>query len=520
MDAGEYDKLLAVQDTSVLGVEKTIRAMGCLIDLSSDLGRIEGIAHAIKVLGNTQGQALTPTQKTILNYFLGNAWSAKRVLSRTGTAAAWDWQQEELEKEIASFRIAIQSAREGGLPPALLCEVFTNLANALNHVGRFVEALSYWDRAITVDAKFSMATGNKGVSLFHYATMLYDQGHAVEFLKVAYGLLCQAVKGDVFLGAQRGFEACRQRIETLLRPEYLSSPPTYAEFSLGDTDEERAYRKWCLQNCLFLNPLNDLGPYSIAACDVFSNPPIVVKIHEGPYYHGFFNQMKQEYVSARLLYYEGTVQAGPHYSDKDVLLYNTLDYPCYGLCIEKQKLAFRAAYSLLDKTAYFLNHYLGLGILEKRVSFKSLWYLQQTKPKGLRSEFASRPNWPLRGLFWLAKDLYEDEAGFRDMVEPEAQLLAEVRNHLEHKYLKIHEDIWPGPHELGTANAAGLADTLAFSIHRTQLADRGMMMLRLARSALVYLSLGVHEEERKRAATRSPQDRIGTIPLLPWEDDW
>ena len=119
---------------------------------------------------------------------------------------------------------------------------------------------------------------------------------------------------------------------------------------------------------------------------------------EPPAIFGFFNQMKQEFASARYLYYEGIHAEGTHFSDTDVLLYNTLDYPAYGLATEKIRLAYRAAYSLFDKIAYFINDHFALGIKPERVSFGSLWLRRKASPKtspaafyGLRELAASRP---------------------------------------------------------------------------------------------------------------------------------
>ena len=123
------------------------------------------------------------------------------------------------------------------------------------------------------------------------------------------------------------------------------------DHSLGETVEERAYRTWCLRERLFINPLNDLGARPIAARDVLTLPSLTVT---GTYTRvppaiGFFNQMKQEFVSGRYLYYEAVQSEGPHFSDRGVLLYNTLDYPAYSLAVEKMRAAFRIVYSLFDK---------------------------------------------------------------------------------------------------------------------------------------------------------------------------
>jgi len=44
-----------------------------------------------------------------------------------------------------------------------------------------------------------------------------------------------------------------------------------------------------------------------------------------------YNQLKQEFVSARYLYYEGITSEAVHFSDKKVYLYDTLDAPVYSL---------------------------------------------------------------------------------------------------------------------------------------------------------------------------------------------
>jgi hypothetical protein len=224
--------------------------------------------------------------------------------------------------------------------------------------------------------------------------------------------------------------------------------------------------------------------------------------------------MKQEFVSARYLDYEGMSAEGPHFSDRGVLLYNTLDYPVYSLAVEKVKAAFRTSYGLFDKIAYFLNDYLRLGIPETRVTFRTFWYEGQERKRGLRKEFVKRPNWSLRGLFWLSKDLYEPTPGFRESVEPDAAQLAEIRNHLEHKYLKLHDML-----VRREATPAGLADTLAFSAARRDFEAKTLRLLKMARAALIYLSLAIHGEERCKATAR------GEKPILPmlldrWEDEW
>ena len=133
------------------------------------------------------------------------------------------------------------------------------------------------------------------------------------------------------------------------------------------------------------------------------------------------------------------------------------------------KAAFRIAYSLFDKIAYFLNDYLCLSIPEKQVTFRTVWYEKRKKEKGLSHIFQKRENnWSLRGLFWLSKDLFEDMSEFKESIEPDAQELSDIRNHLEHKYLKLPDDFWQGTLSVDDRASLTLVDTLAFSVHRRE----------------------------------------------------
>lgn len=516
----KYKSLMSVKTLDSLPIELALEHIGELTDISLDLRKIEGLRHAITLSEALQKRQMNPGQKAILHYFSANAWANLRSISRAGSKLVWDWEQKEIEKEIIHLRFALQEKGFQSLPKERQCQILTNLANCLNHVGRFVEAIEYWDKALEIVPSFAMALGNRGVALSYYAKALYDQGHTAVFLRQAHIDLSTTLSSALHTDAQRGFKKCQIQIESVLSPEYLAKGIDMYSFSLGDSESEIRYRKWCLSNRLFLNPLNDLGPYPIAARDVFHTPNIVVGIGEGPYYPGYFNQMKQEFVSARYLYYEGISARQPHFSDRDVRLFNTLDYPSYSLAVEKVKTAFRVAYSLLDKIAYFLNHYLHLSIPERKVALKTFWYASQSRDKGLRPEFQRCEIWPLRGLFWLSKDLYEDKPDFKESIEPDGQALSEIRNHLEHKYLKLHENDWPGPPSNNAEVSLALSDTLAFSISRGEFEAKTLKLLKMVRAALIYLSLAIHCEERQRAKRRDKNSIVPGMPLDIWEDGW
>ena len=156
-----------------------------------------------------------------------------------------------------------------------------------------------------------------------------------------------------------------------------------------------------------------------------------------------------------------------------------------------------------------MNVYLGLGHSERQVTFRNLWFATP-KARVLHPKLEDAANWPLRGLFWLAKDVYED--AFRKVTEPDSQALYELRNHLEHKFVGVHDD------KLVTFAfyPPASASPGVFNISASDLAARTLCQMKLTRAALTYLVMGIFAEERRREAERGGS----TVPmsLFTWKD--
>jgi len=507
----------------LVGIETpaAIDATGALIDLSSHLKKPEGEEHALAWCEELSQRTLNPSESALLHYFWANAWSDLLQLKTTSVREVWYWECPEYEGQILHLRLALSSDGFGLLDRIRRCQVLTNLGNTLSHLGRFAEASEYYDRALKIDSGFPMTVGNRGYCLEHYAAALYDPGHARVLLRVAHEAMASALDCPTLPAhARRPFEEAAKRIEKYMG-ESLTEQPDLNAFPLGESVEEIKYRSWCLANRVFLNPLNDLGAFSIAARDIITTPNMFVPLDEGPIYQGFFNQMKQEFVAARYLYYEGThAPDGAHYCDKDVLLFNTLDYPTYCIAAERVKAAFRLAYSLFDKIAFFLNSYMHLDVKERHIYFKTIWYASEKRANGLKPCVEQRRNWPLRGLFWVSKDLFESAPGYRSSLEPSARELEDIRQHLEHKYLKLHEPEWAGPPSSDDRAAKAMADTLARSCYRRDFEAKTLRLLKTMRAALIYLALAIRAEENQRAKARKPGAIIPGVSLDVWEDSW
>src|SRR5437870_4983691 len=143
-----------------------------------------------------------------------------------------------------------------------------------------------------------------------------------------------------------GFTESESMIEGLVPAIVLQNRHDLGKNTLGRSLEERMYRQWCLTHRLFLHPLNDLGPFPAAAVDAVSLPAVRVRLDEGPNLLGFFNQLKQEFASARYMLFAGMQRRCVHFADRGVRLTNTLDCPSYSFATEQIKVSFRVAYSL------------------------------------------------------------------------------------------------------------------------------------------------------------------------------
>jgi len=288
-------------------------------------------------------------------------------------------------------------------------------------------------------------------------------------------------------------------------------PPHTHAFPHTLSKSELAYRRWTVARRLFLTPLNEIQEDALSARDPLALPTITTSLDaEFPKILGFFSQLKQEYATARFCYYQGVTSVRPHFSDRDVVLIDTQDYPAYGLASEHLKIAFRLAYSLFDKIANLLNEYLKLGVPDKKTSFRTIWYTNQDAGRGIREDVHRPANTALMALFWIAKDLYEREEGFTRALEPDARELAEIRHHLEHKYLRLQ--LFGSPARVDNAHNAS-----PYSIGLADFERRCQRLLRLARSALIYVSAAVYVEEAGR--NRGVKRKGVSVPVFVFKDE-
>lgn len=492
--------------------------IGQLIDDASSASFKRGAKRALYLLDELSKRELIDTDAAIVEYFRANAWSALSHIARVRQSRSWEVL--ERQEELLALSRASNHTGFAKLDNIRRCQILTNQANLLNTVGRTIDAVLLWDAALKIIPRFAMAWGNRGLGLKVYAGMAVDKRERAILALHAFDSLRSSIAEDAFHdsidpGAALDLFAREAReLAAAFNIEAVRAMQDLDQGNAGRSKIERAYRRWCLEHRLFLCPLNDLGLYLAAASDDLMLPPLIEGFNDRPSGHlpppiiGFFSQMKQEYVSARYMLFEGTSSVRIHFSDRGVSLIDTLDYPLYSLASERIRTAFRIAYSLLDKVAFLVNYYWVLGKSPERISFKNVWMIE--RKARLLPQFEERDNLPLRGLFWLSKELFDDQ--LKQTTAADARELHSVRNALEHAYLRVSLG-WAKPFMISETN-----DGFGVAIGSDELEAKAIRVMHMARSALFYVSFAIGAEERKKKLAH-PKRLIGTMPLYGLDDE-
>ena len=117
-------------------------------------------------------------------------------------------------------------------------------------------------------------------------------------------------------------------------------------------------------------------------------------------------------------------------------------------------------------------------------------------------------------MFWLSRDFVESNPGFSSALEPDARAIATIRNHLEHRFLRVSEmgaqEIWK--------------EDIGYDLSPDSLRDRTLRLLRSTRAAIIYLVLAMNTYEALhrpksagvRVSERLPPRKPDDFPLF-WQ---
>jgi len=146
--------------------------------------------------------------------------------------------------------------------------------------------------------------------------------------------------------------------------------------------------------------------------------------------------------------------------------------------------------------------------LDSPENLVNVWMIEKTAR--LLPQFEELDNLPLRGLFWLSKELFDDQ--FKQTTAVDARELHSIRNALEHAYLRASEG-WARPFMINATNEG----SFGVAIGSDELEAKAIRVMQMARSALFYVSFAIGAEERRKKRVH-PERLIGLMPLFGLDD--
>ncbi len=484
----KYAEARKMLDTYVGDAGCKINVAGCCIDLGSQTGDEELIKKGISSYERflSEDQALSNEQRQCVYCNIGNGYYGlfERIRGQKGNTYRAFIDNEYLVKAMRFY----QSAYEYGSNNP---EIYVNYANVLDHQGRSLEAIDYYDKALKINNSHGMAYANKATCLMQLADISGEYQEAQYIY--AYQLLKKAIENEgsiIKIGgpiALEQFQKVKKDIEGLFkdRLELLDQILPHSAFDWSSfSDELRDFYDFSSEHDLFLN-LHVQDKHSKAALFDHVFISITTPVNDEQTFHQFadwINEIKESYMTARFLLFDsGRKTADKTHISKLTVITNPLDYSTKTIYTGLQKAAIKEAFGILDKIACFLNEYLDMGITNIRgISWDKIWFKNQQKV-----DVSSDSFWQ-QGVFHEKLENLEDYTLFSLFslhLDIEKAEIRDLRNALTHRKVSVQ--------------AEGEVDTES-KIDIATLEARAIQLLKFAKHAIIYLINFVNHQEKSK----------------------
>ena len=450
-------------------------------------------------------EAATPLCSAESSYNLGSGhlhlWQF--AVKQNGLGSAWINERIHLHEARRLFKKVAEDER---VELELRLKALTDCGNSFDIVGRYLDALSCYDLAISLDPAFGMAAGNRGITLLK--VFRYMQGHESHVLHQAATDLDVAAEDKERVlrnGGQSAldiFERERARLSVSNDPNHQTSRST-SKF-------DDPYLSWCLHKGLFLhfshecirteNRFLDSVSFGSFRLDL-SNDQVMERANE---LIDAFNSIKQDYVTARYLVWLATetnpIREQAEDNSKRTVFWDTLKYAQWGVMPGIGVQALKIALDTLDAIAAFVHLYLSSGRSPQSVDFRTLPYTNRNG-KNLVPSFLSalehpKSNWGLAALIDLSGEFDKERTS-------RLEALTRRRNAATHRFSVVHL--------FGVHESSSWTERTSWS----ELTQDSLEALQITRAAILNLAqmIQIHEEVNEES---NPQSSL-PLPFEPFD---
>lgn len=432
-----------------------------------------------------------------------NYWSTLHEMNLNNSS---EWNSKMLQKNL---HILEETYAEfyGKVSPYIWNQICYHYSKGLMNIGRTIEALDILKKMIESDDVFyQMKEPEIGWGLIMYSAQLTSEtdrayciyhGHQKlkRFIETEKDPHLQSLYKKPFSQAQKMNEQLQMK------------DVTFESKGTKFTGKEKIYRKWCAENALFINGSNDIDVSTMIEKDAFfyheSSFPNETNRFRSKFFIDFLNSLSQEFITIRWLLFDTLNQPKDKMNFAEDEFLREIQGPnVYSVRTDLLKTVYRMSYSIFDKIAYFLNHYLSLNVDNHKTNLNSIWFMNEDSKKPLKDIFKRKKNDPLKALYWLSRDIYGyDKINEKSSFVYKANYL---RNMMEHSYLQITEI--PESilnHESGiTLNLdsfkAAIGNFQSHNLSIGELEEVTLEITKKTRNALLYLKYAIDIEESRK----------------------
>jgi tetratricopeptide (TPR) repeat protein len=395
-------------------------------------------------------------------------------------------------------------------------DVWINKGNSLDYLGRYLEAIECYDKAILLDNKHYNAWGNRGLSCWRLSKLIEHKGERAKLFSEA--MIYLAIELEMYPDFEievtskewvRDFinkNKIQIDMDAVLKEQMPKKRALLGEsFNLdleSEVDFKTFYYDFCEKHALFLNVHFDCNKCGCSTLDLIQ-VGFLTSINEFKMPYELFKKwfaLVDDYKTARSLL------ALSQFRPKELLFLDKQRYePDYSLNylfnVELLKNAFLTAMNIYDKIAFFLNDYEELELSDKLISF---WGSNSIFNK---TDILEKNEWQT--------DLVALDSIRKDLGKQEFKRIRLVRDYLVHRYFVLH----------GIVDVENL--TYPYDSSETPLEHKEYHMdineffnltirtLRNIRNVLFSLAFFVSQKEKSKE-----KEVDGKIGEIPWTHDW
>ena len=430
------------------------------------------------------------------------------AVEQAGLGDAWLNKRSHLHEARRLFDLVVQHKEAD---TELRLKALTDCGNSFDIVGRYLDALDCYERALKLDSSFGMAAGNRGITLLNVASLMGGHESHVQLQAASDLDIAISDQGRVLrCGGQSALETFKRRRSGLLVMEDLHHSATEPSHQLGDL-----HLDWCLRNQLFLHISPDCIRAGSETLDAVTFRNFRLSLADDAVLDraneivDAFNTIKQDYIAARYLVWLAAAEDSPIQGQAKTItrrtsFWDSLNYAYWGVRPGIGIQALKVTLDTLDTIAAFVHLYLRSGRGVRDFEFRTLPYANRSKKK-LAPSLADALKQPeqnrgLAALLDLSAELEEQSTS-------PLRRLVQRRHAATHRFFSVHIE--------GAPDSSDWIERLSWP----ELLEESLESLRITRRAILYLAQMIHIHEKATDVPDSPASMTMPLPFERTDPD-